>query len=149
MACSGRRYADAEQYSKLFCGDWPIDDVEIQVRIEKALDMTSFKIDLALTSVGACDCTLSSAGSNALAYLNCLLAVVHYHCPCNSVSITDEMRAMFAEEAQTMMDALLDGRLEVCQGETGSEFVYIDWAEQALTVWNEAQIIINTEVKNS
>jgi len=148
MSCDGSRYGTAKQYSQMFCGEWPL-EAEVQARIEQALDMTAFKIDMALHSVDACDCTLSTAGTNALAYLNCLLAVVHYRCPCSALEQGDDMRSLWAEEAQLMMDALLDGSLEVCQGETGSQFVYFDWAEHALTPWNEAQIIINTELRNS
>lgn len=148
MSCTGTRYATAEQYSKMFCGEWPL-EANVQDRIESALDMSASKIDLVLASVGACDCTLSTSGSAGLAYLNCLLAVVHYRCPCNSVDVNDEMRRLYAEEAQSMIDALTDGRLEVCDGETGSQVVAIDWAEQASTPWNTARIIINTEQRNS
>lgn len=147
MSCTGTRYATAEQYSKMFCGEWPV-EAEIQDRIEQALDLSAMKIDLVLASVDACDCTLSTAGSNGLAYLNCLLAVIHYRCPCNSTQISDEMARLYAEEAQSMIDALTDGRLEVCEGETGSQVVAIDWAEHATTPWSAAQIIINTELRD-
>ena len=148
MSCTGTRYATAEQYSKMFCGEWPL-EADMQARVETALDMSAMKIDLVLQSIGACDCTLSDAGSNGLAYLNCLLAVVHYRCPCNSVDVTDDLRRLYAEEAQNMIEALTDGRWEVCDGETGSQVLAIDWAEQATTPWNTARIIINTARRNS
>ena len=145
MSCTGTRYGTAEQYSKMFCGEWPV-DAKIQIRIESALDATAGYIDMALNSVGACDCALSAGGEQGLAYLNCLLAVVHYPCPCNSVEITSEQRQMFATEAQNIIDAILDRRMEVCDGETGSKVAALDWAEHGLTVWNRARIIINRSI---
>jgi len=148
MSCTGSRYATAEEYTKMFCGDWPADDVVMLDRIERALDMSAGKIDGALVSVGACTCTLSVAGQRALANLNCLLAVVHYSCPCNSVDVTDDMRRLYAEEAQGMIDALLSGVLEVCEGETGSNFPSVAFPQVA---WNDALAaeIYNNSLKKS
>jgi len=148
MSCTGVRYATAEDYTKMFCGDWPMDDEVMLDRIERALDMSAGKIDGALASVAACDCTLSVSGQRTLAYLNCLLAVVHYVCPCNSVDITDDMRRLYADEAQGMIDALMDGTLEVCEGETGSNFPSAAFPQIA---WNDANAaeIYNNSLKKS
>ena len=146
MSCTDTRYATAEDYTKMFCGDWPADNETMLDRIERALDMSAGKIDLALASVGACTCTLSVSGQRALAYLNCLLAVVTYTCPCNSVDVTDDMRRLYAEEAQGMIDALMSGELEVCEGETGSNFPAVAFPQIA---WDDARAaeIYNNSLK--
>ena len=148
MSCTGTRYATAEDYTKMFCGDWPEDSATMIDRIERALDMSAGKIDLALASVAACDCTLSVSGQRALAYLNCLLAVVHYTCPCNTVDIDDDMRRLYAEEAQGMIDALMDGTLEVCEGETGSNFPSAAFPQIAWNDANAAEIYNNSLKRN-
>ena len=138
------RYAEAEDYAKLFCGEWPT-TAPVTAAIERALDITSGRILLALASVGADSCPLSTGGTDALKLLNCLLAALFHDCPCGG-ALEDDVRISIGEQVTEMLTALGNGVLEVCQGETGTNFPVFEWAEQGLTVWNEARIIYNNRL---
>jgi hypothetical protein len=46
-----------------------------------------------------------------------------------------------------MLNMISDGSWEVCDGETGANYPVIGNVERGLTEWNEAQIIINRELR--
>lgn len=135
------RYAEAEDYAKLFCGEWPT-TAPIVAAIERALDITSGRILLALASVGADGCTLSTGGADALKLLNCLLAALYHDCPCGG-QLEDNVRTSIEEQVTNTLEALGNGTLEVCQGETGINYPVFEVAEQGTTIWNQARIILN------
>lgn len=148
MPCTGSRYATAEEYSKLLCGDWPA-SAEEQDKIEHVLDLSVAPIEFALSSVGACDCTFSATATRGIAYLNCLLAAATHVCPCSTVEVDDEQRRAYAKAAKDMLDRIASGEWEVCAGETGKNLPVFRVAQQSLTPWSAAQLIINTEKENA
>jgi hypothetical protein len=130
------RYASAEQYARVMLCDWPLTADE-QMRAEVALDLTATYIDMARAASGADSCTLSAGAQAALAMLNCQLAAIYYDCPCaGKFFMSDTIRQAWMTGAQGLLDAIRDGRYEVCQGETGSEHAAIGWAEVA---WDDAR----------
>ncbi len=123
------RYASAEQYARVMLCDWPL-TADQQMRAEAALDLTATYIDMALAASGADSCTKSASATNALAMLNAQLAAVYYDCPCaGKFTMSDAIRQAWMQGAQGTLDALRDGRYEVCAGETGSDHPSIGWAE--------------------
>ena len=137
------RYASAEQYARVMLCNWPLTADE-QMRAEVALDLTSTYIDIARAASGADSCTLSAGAQSALAMLNCQLAAIYYDCPCaGKFFMSDAIRQAWMTGAQGTLDALRDGRLEVCEGETGSEHPSIGWAEMGWDDVRTAEIYAN------
>ena len=145
MACTGR-YATADQYATLLCLDTPLTVAE-QATIEAFLDLAAGFIHVARSSQNACDCTVAAGVDTYLALLNVWIAAVINRCPCGSGSLSDAEKSNWAQWAQQNLDAIRTGKLELCQGEMGSEFPYVAWAEQSLTDWATAQIILNAALR--
>ena len=143
MTCSGR-YASAEEYASLWCLDKPLNASE-RSAIEDALDMAAGDIHVARMTVGGCDCTLSSGALVYLGRLNLVLAAITRKCACAPVNLSDGERSAFLTWAQAQLDAISSGRLELCDGETGTAFPAFGWAEHAGTEFSRAEIIIKAE----
>lgn len=118
-------------------------DGEQIATIELYLDVAAADVWAALLANGACDCNLSVPGRAFLEKLNIIDAAAYYQCPCAQPRMTDEVRAKYLDWCTAQLEALRDGRMEVCQGATGSEFPAISWAEQSWTDFAAAQILIN------
>ena len=117
---------------------------------EHFLRIAANDINMARMASGGCDCTLSTAGSEALRFLNVVTAVVWYNCPCGNPNIREPERFdAYNTYARDTLENLRTGKLEVCQGETGSEFPSVDHAEQSVTIWGPGRVIWNTERRNS
>ena len=147
MGCTAR-YATADEFANFFCIELPLTAAE-QTAIEDALDSVAGMVHLALASVGACDCSLSSAGTYALKSLNMILAGVFRECPCARVTLSNDVKRMWMDFANSQLEAIVDGRLEVCNGATGSLFPSVGWAPQPWTAFNDAVIRINNIMRNS
>lgn len=112
--------------------------------INRILVRSAGMINLALQSASACDCTFSAEAEAALQHLNIVIAAAFYACNCGkSAVIVGDVRRDYQRWAQEMLTELRDGRLEVCEGETGSDYPVLGWAERALTPHNVADIIRN------
>ncbi len=149
MTCSGA-YATAEEYALFWCLDWPPDDCAVQERIELALRVTAGRIHVARSSVGACDCSLSTESLQMLKEMNMDLAAILYNCPCGAARgrLSDDMKQTMLLNITEMLNMISDGSWEVCDGETGANYPAIATAERGLTEWSEAQIIINRELRD-
>ncbi len=119
-----------------------------RAQIEHYLNITSGDIQAALGAAGACDCPLSSWGATFLAEINIVLARVFFECPC-AASLSDAEKRQYADMAKERLMQIRSGEIDVCTGETGSLFPAVGWAEQALTEWNAARIIVNDANKKA
>ena len=140
MACTGR-YATAQQYATLLCLDSMTPSE--QTTIERFLDLAAGFIHVARSTQAACNCTVAAGVDTYLAILNVWIAAVINRCPCGTARLTDAEKASWLQWAQSQLEAIRDGTLELCQGETGTSFPYVTWAEHSLTDWAAAQIVIN------
>ncbi len=111
------------------------------------LEITASDIHAALAASGACDCDLASWAMVFLKKLNIIDAAVLYVDGC--VHLTDAQRKMFLDWISTQLDHIRDGTLELCEGETGAEFPAIGWAEQSVTEFAAAQIILNDSQRDT
>ena len=118
------------------------------VVVEGFLDITASDIHAALAASGACDCVLASWAPAYLAKLNIIEAGLFNQCPCDVKVLNDEDKRLFLEWINDQMDKLRDGRMEVCLGETGSEFPAVGFAEQATTEFAAVDIIWNERLRN-
>jgi len=115
--------------------------------IEHQLDVTASNIHAALASVGACDCTLADWAAAFLGKLNIIEAGVIYRCPCQ-MTLSAEEKTMWLEWLNTSLELIRNGEIDVCSGATGSLFPARAFAEQAVSEFNAARIIINYGLRN-
>lgn len=124
-----------------------IDAVEIAA-IENALDFTAADINAALSASGQCSCSMATWAADFLAKLNIVDAAAFYLCPCAQGSIDAETRQNFLEWMSVQLDNIRQSKLELCSGETGSEYPSFGIAEQSTTEFEAAQIIYNDILRN-
>jgi hypothetical protein len=115
-----------------------------QSEAELYLDITAADIHAALAASGACSCTLASWATNLLAKINIIEAGIFHTCPCANPGLSDAQRQLYLTWVNDQLDKIRDGRLEVCAGETGSDFPSITWAEQASTSYVSVDIVNNS-----
>jgi hypothetical protein len=120
--------------------------------IENNLDMAATDIHVARMASGGCDCTLSSGALGYLARLNCVIAAAFYSCSCGrptTSALSDDTRNAYRTWAQEQIDAIRSTKIELCEGETGSEFPVTGWAEQATTEFAARDIISGDWLRNA
>lgn len=117
--------------------------------IEAYLDIAANDIHMARQANGGCDCTISAAAGEFLRKLNVIDAAIWHQCPCAKPNLSDTDRTAFLQWITNELTNIRQGKVELCEGETGSEFPYVAWAEQSWTPWAGAQIIINRLLRES
>lgn len=145
MACSGA-FASAAEYEALMCAGIDLTDAGEVATVNAFLAIAAADVHAAMASVGACDCTLASWAETYLKKLNIIDARVIHNCPCGN-RITDDLRRTWLEWLDRQFELIRTGKLALCSGDTGSEYPAFATAEYTWTVWNEAQIIVNEELK--
>lgn len=133
--------------------DWDVNDAYRIVTIdqntiatiENVLDIAVGDIHAALAASGACSCALASWASKLLKKLNIIEAAAFYQCPCAKPNLSDDVRQNLLDWAERQLELIRTGKLELCAGSTGSEFPAVDWAEQGVNEFAQAQIIDNAE----
>lgn len=149
MSCLDK-YADAGDFSAFFCVD--IDNNQQEATINNYLNIAASNIHVARAASNGCDCSLAPWATEYLKLLNIVIAASFYSCPCGRPGtslMSDDTRHSYREWAQGQIDAIRDMRLELCDGETSSEFPVVGWAEQGVTEFAKAQIVLNDILRNS
>jgi len=124
-----------------------IDAIEI-AEIEFYLDFAASNIHAALAANGQCDCNLASWATGYLQKLNIIDAAAYFTCKCAQGSLSDEQRKIYLDNINMILDNIRQGKLELCAGETGSEYPSFGIAEQSTTEFEAAQIIWNDILRN-
>ena len=135
------RYISADDYMRTFCIGMTITP-DVRLQIETTLDLAAGHIDGARASVGAAGCAVSTAVADQLKMVNAIFAAVVWSCPC-SRALTEEAKDRLLPYAQSVVEAIVSGVLEVCEGETGINFPAIALPQIA---WNDA---IAAEIYNN
>ena len=125
-----------------------IDGVQI-ANIEHWLDVAASDIHAALASVGACDCTLASWAVSYLQKLVIIDTILWYNCPCGNPHISDSMKQAYINWMSTELQNIATGVKDVCDGATGSNYPAIGWAEQGVSEFAQAEIILNDILRNT
>jgi len=145
MACLDY-YSTAEEYADFWCitpsGCDELDQVKNYLR------RAASTINMARQAQGACDCSLSTVSLDYLRDLSIVLAVVYHKCPCARPNLTSDEMRMYLEQVSSELSMIRTGQLELCAGATGSDFPSVGWAEQGLTEFSVAEIIINYTARN-
>lgn len=138
-------YGDANDFATY----WGVDiDARYEAQVNRLMDMAAANIGMALASAGAFDCAKSEMSENYLMQLNCILAAIMYDAPCWP-KLKPEEKQMYLNFANEQLGNIRSGKLELCEGETGSEFPAVGWAEQSVTEFAAAKIIQNDSDRNS
>ena len=115
--------------------------------IEHYLNIAASDIHAAMAASGACDCVLASWATGYLEKLNIIDAAAYYTCPCGAPSMSDERKGALLDWMSQQLLNIRTGAIELCHGHTGSDFPAIGWAEQSLTDFNAANIIVNAGMR--
>lgn len=117
--------------------------------IEHYLDVAANDITAVVASVGGCDCTISNWGIAYLNKLNVIDAAAYYTCDCGGPRFTDSQRQNYLTWMGEQLTNISLGVIDVCQGATGANYPVIGWAEQSVTEFAAADIIVNDILRNS
>lgn len=147
MSCSDR-YATIEDFERIGCTGADLTDAETIEQIEGALTLAAGEISAAIASVGACNCTFASWATFYLAKLNVYLALLDKNCPC-APKLSDQERIDYREWATAQIDKISTGKIELCDGETGSNLFAFGVAENNATEWSAGDIMRNRRARSS
>lgn len=114
-----------------------------QAQIETYLAIAAADIHAAMAAVGACDCSLSEWAEQYLKKLNVIEAAVIHNCPCGRAQISDSMKGTWLDWLDKQFEYIRTGKIDVCEGATGAEWPAIGWAQQSITEFAAARIILN------
>jgi hypothetical protein len=121
-----------------------IDAIE-RSTIEHYLNIAASDLHVAMAQSGMCDCTLASWATGYLQKLNIIDAAAYYQCRCGQPSMTNELRGRYLDWCNQQLQAIREGKLELCDSATGADFPAIGWASQSWTDWSAAEIIFDYE----
>jgi len=138
-------YATSQEYLDFWCVE--IHDADEADQVENYLRRAASSINMARQAQGACDCTLTTASQQYLRDLSIVLAVIYHKCPCARPSLSAEDQRMYMDQVSLELSMIRRGEIELCAGETGIDFPAIGWAEQSLTDFNAANIIVNAGMR--
>lgn len=122
---------------------------EQRVQIEHYLDIAANDIHIARAASGGCSCTLSAWGQGFAKKLNIIDAAIWHECPCAKPNISDERRRDLLFWMNEQLEGIRTVKLELCQGETGSETAARAVAEVNLDEWAEVVIPDNANLRDS
>ena len=119
-----------------------------QAQIETYLGVSASDIHAALAAVGACDCSLAAWAIEYLKKLNVIDAAVIHACPCGRAQISDDLKGTWLEWLDRQFELIRTGKIDVCAGATGADFPAIGWAQQSVTEFAAARIILDDIIAN-
>lgn len=116
--------------------------------LERQLELAAGDINMAISQVGACDCTFSGQAAQYLKKINILSTAVVYRAPCGP-RLNDEERATWLQWIDQQLTLIREGKIELCEGETGADFPAFGSAEIGWTEDMSLRIIDNTIQRNT
>ena len=119
-----------------------------QAQIETYLAIAASDIHAAMASVGACDCALAAWAAEYLKKLNVIDAAVIHACPCGRAQISETMKGTWLEWLDRQFELIRTGAIDVCAGATGADYPAIGWAQQSVTEFAAARIILDDIIAN-
>lgn len=113
--------------------------------IEHYLNITAANIHAARAASNQCDCALAGWAADHLSKINIIEAGAFHNCSCAQPGqrMSDEERRMWLEWSNTQLENIRTSKIALCDGQTGSEYPSLAWAEMGLTGFSRAQIIAN------
>lgn len=111
------------------------------------LEVTASDVASALAAQDACECSLSPWGAAFLMKLNIIDAASFITCGCMT-KLSDTERQQYRNWMSAQLELLRTGKLDVCQGGTGSDYPAFGNIERAVTDFAAARIIANSAARN-
>jgi len=124
------------------CAGLDLTDPDTLATIENALELAAADIAAALASVGACDCNYPAWADVYLAKLNIVDAAVLHNCPCGN-TLNDTQLGLWHNWLTDNFTMIRTGKIDVCTGETGADYIAFGVVERGLTEFSRAEIVIN------
>ena len=109
--------------------------------VNQFLEIAAADIHAALGAAGACDCELAPWAESFLVKLNIIDMAALYRCPCLKPDISDSARGEYLTWVTNQLELIRQGKLEVCDGETGADQPAMDVAVQGINVFTRGRII--------
>lgn len=141
MTCSGA-YAQAADYEALLCAGLDLSDAGEVALVNSYLALAASDIHAAVGAVGACNCTLEPWAVELLKKLNVISAAIMQGCPCGN-RLDDDRKRDLGEWLERQLELIREGKLPLCQGDTGSAYPAFGSVEHSWTVWGESDIAWN------
>jgi len=139
MSCDAR-YANADDFQSVWgCEVNP----DYESLINRQLDLSASQIHGALAAVGACDCSLASWATEYLKHLNSVIAALTLQGPCPCPNLTTEQIGVYSEWVNTRLEEIRTGKIELCDGATGTDYPAFGVAEIATTEFAARNILRN------
>lgn len=108
--------------------------------IEHYLEITASDVHSALAAQGACDCDLSPWGLQLAKKLNIIDAASFTQCGC-MVKLSPEERQQYRNWMDARLEEIRTGKVDLCDGGTGSEAPAFVSVKEAVTEFAAAQIV--------
>ena len=144
MPCTSR-FATAADYESMMCIGLDLTDPVVLAEIELYLDLAAADIHSAMAASDMCSCSLAAWTTNYLKKLNILDAAVIQGCPCTNFTV--EIKELWINWLNGQFELIRTGKIELCAGETGSEFPAFADVPRSWTDWNTAEIMYQTLIK--
>lgn len=150
MGCSSS-YVTADEVAEFFCrgegygatSEPTLDDVNRYIKKGAA------RINMALNATAQCGCTHDGYATEFLQELNLIATLLLIQCPDCSRRLTQEMREFYYTWLNEQLELIRTGQIDVCSGATTQDYPALAWAEQSVTDFNAARIVVHDIMRNS
>jgi len=149
MSCQ-TSYTDAEEIASFFCrGEGYDADSEPSLEaVDRYISKGAARINASLRASAQCDCTFTSDAAVFLEELNIVAAALLIFCPDCSRKLTDDQKEFYNTWLSEQLRLLRTGEIDLCAGATGIHYPAVGWAEQSVTEFSAARLILDAEARN-
>jgi len=149
MSCQ-TSYTDAEEIASFFCrGEGYDADSEPSLEaVNRYISKGAARINASLRASAQCDCTFTSDAAVFLEELNIVAAALLIFCPDCSRKLTDDQKEFYNTWLSEQLRLLRTGEIDLCAGATGIHYPAVGWAEQSVTEFSAARLILDAEARN-
>ena len=149
MSCQSS-YTNAEEIASFFCrGEGYDADTEPSLEaIERYIIKGAARINASLRMTAQCDCTFTGDAAVFLEELNIIAAALLIFCPDCSRRLTDDQKEFYNGWLSEQLALLRTGEIDLCAGATGIHYPAVGWAEQSVTEFSSARLILDAEARS-
>jgi hypothetical protein len=141
-------YGTAADYVEYWCITTPAELTPEQISmIESALRRAAGVINMSVLAQGAGNCPFSTSAEQMLRQIGYVMAAVAYNCRCGSPNMDAAEKQMWLNWVSDQLTLIREGKIELCEGETGRDFPDIGVAEVGWTVFQVQHIRDNEQAR--
>jgi len=148
MSCQSS-YTNAEEIASFFCrGEGYDADSEPSLEaIERYITKGAARINASLRMTAQCDCTFTGDAAVFLEELNIVAAALLIYCPDCSRRLTDDQKDFYNGWLGEQLALLRTGEIDLCAGATGIHYPAVGWAEQSVTEFAAARLVLDAQAR--